>query len=299
MGEETVVKALSLFTLIAVAISLYSMIPRTKSTQEMIFVTMPSLMEDINRLVDGCNVSVISIVPPGVDPHHYNLDVKSATMAKKAILIVSTAHAPYELQLRNLGVQDRLVEITSLPGIRYYNLPWDGSNKHMPIYDPQNYEKFIIIISEKLEEKLPLCKGTIENNMNKLLGEINEIMDCQNIIGNTTGVAASPFTQYAASWLGINVKIILASHDMASISPSSLSTMKTLLEEGGLALVAVNDNGEPIDEVNKWLYREALSAGSSILEVPSPTTQQATIEKLVFICNEVKEMNNTTSSTIR
>lgn len=277
--------ALGILIVFITVFSLYS-IHNAESTyrQKTIVATIPGIKSDIETLLEGCNVSITTLVPPGVDPHHYNLDTKSVIQLSNALAVVSTGHAPFEIQLRELGLRERLIEISNISGLTYYNIPGNGANIHMPIYDPDNYRLYITSLAYYLEEILPSCKNTIETNLYQVLVNLSKLEECRDLFSHTPGVAASPFTQYAVEWIGIDLRLILSSGEEASLSPHSLSYAKDLLANGAIAVVAVDENLNPIDQANQWLYNEAVKLGSRIVYVLQPSTPKSTLLKIQFTC---------------
>ncbi|MET1100861.1 MAG: zinc ABC transporter substrate-binding protein, partial [Pyrodictiaceae archaeon] len=112
----------------------------------LIVTTFPNLVWDIKQLV--CKDDrVKSIVPLGVDPHEYQLTPSDIQLLAKADIIVSTAHTPFEEDIRSLTLEGKLyatlIEIPRIPGIRILRNPVTGQpNYHMLIYDPENYKIF-------------------------------------------------------------------------------------------------------------------------------------------------------------
>ncbi len=278
--------ALAILIVLITVLSLYS-IHNAESTYRLrsVVATIPGIKSDIETLLDGCNVSITTLVPSGVDPHHYNLDTKSVIQLSNALAVVSTGHAPFEIQLRELGLDGRLFEISNISGLTYYNIPGNGLNIHMPIYDPDNYKIYITSLAYYLQEIMPSCKNTIEINLYQVLVNLSKLEVCRNLFSNTPGVAASPFTQYAVEWMGIDLRLILSSGEEASLSPHRLSYAKDLLANGAIAVIAVDEDLHPIDQANQWLYNEAVKLDSRIIYVLQPSTQESTLSKIQFTCD--------------
>lgn len=287
MSNIKAINALIVFVLITTIISLYVAFPYQSQTSELVVATLPSLAEDVKQLVNGCGVDVVSLVPPGIDPHHYNLDTRSVSILMNALAVVSSGHAPFEIQIRDLGLGDKLIEIPEIRNIKYATLPSDGVNVHMPIYDPTNYKEFLRGTAGKLSELIPSCRDLINTNLDNMLEEINQLSTCNSYFNNSIGVAASPFAQYAVSWLGIDVKLILTTGEETSINPQRLEMAKTLLEKGAIAIIAINDKGEPVDKANEWLLDQANEMDAKIIYVYDPSIPTSTLEKISFICNEL------------
>lgn len=284
--ETREIIALILVSLVVIAVAVYALTTVHNNTQPTIVATLQPLKYDLEYLVKECNVEVISLIPPGVDPHQYNLDAKSASIVRKALVVVSSGHTSYELQLRNLGLDDKLIEIPRLEGIKYYEIPGDGVNPHMPIYDPDNYRIYISRVAEKLEAALPQCKEEIQSNLQVILEQLQSLDECRDHYKGALGVAGSPFTQYAVTWMGVNISVILQKGEGAAVDPQSIILAESLLKNGSIAIIAVDDKGEPVGEADSWLYQEALKYNNTIIKVPAPSIPGSTIEKLKSICNE-------------
>lgn len=250
--------------------------------------TFPGIADDIRLLTEGCNVTIQSIAPPGVDPHSYNLGTRQVIAVKRALLIVSSSHAPFELQIRKIVEGDRLLEITRIQGIRLEKMPNGVVNPHMPIYDPDNYEKYIEALASALADKMPQCKDVIESNMHAVTARLARLDECRGSLQGAKAVLGSPAAQYAVEWLGVDTSVILSPGEEAQVTPETLRRAVEVLEEGGIAVVLVDPHGEPIGKRNQWLYEQAARLGSPVIYVPAPFTPGSTLAKLSYICGQVE-----------
>ncbi|MCE4601066.1 MAG: zinc ABC transporter substrate-binding protein [Desulfurococcales archaeon] len=250
--------------------------------------TFPGIADDIRLLTDGCNVTVQSIAPPGIDPHSYNLGTRQVVAVKHALLIVSSSHAPFELQIRKIVEGDRLLEITRIQGIRLEKMPNGVVNPHMPIYDPDNYEKYIEALASVLADKMPQCKDVIESNMHEVTARLARLDACRESLRGSKAVLGSPVAQYAVEWLGVETSVILSPGEEAQVTPETLQKAVEVLGEGGIAVVLVGLHGEPIGKRNQWLYEQAVRLGSPVIYVPAPFTPGSTLAKLSYICSQVE-----------
>ena len=87
----------------------------------LIVVSFPNLAYDVELL--ACeDDTVISLAPPGMDPHDYQLTPSDVELLRRADLVISTAHAPFEVDIRRLVEEGRLstvlVELPHVPGVR-------------------------------------------------------------------------------------------------------------------------------------------------------------------------------------
>ncbi|MCD6301521.1 MAG: zinc ABC transporter substrate-binding protein, partial [Staphylothermus sp.] len=200
----------------------------------LIVTTFSNLVADIKQITCP-NDKVISLVPPGVDPHTYSLRPEDISLLNKADLIISTAHAPFEINIRQLyqkgAIRGTLIEIPKIPGVVLFNNPiTQKPNYHMPIYDPFNYMKFLSIVEKKLEELNPSCKNIYKEALYKVF--LKEALVLTNTsITNITAVADLPFTQYAVEWLGIHVKYLIVKEQGVQSTPQDLIIIEKNLRE--------------------------------------------------------------------
>ena len=278
--------------LLAITITqfLTTFIDNSEDQSPLILTTFPGIDKDLESLLAGCEVDIEHLVPSGVDPHDYQLKPSDYEKISSALLIISTGHAPFERQIKDLA-GDKVVEITEIPGLILYNLPSGAVNLHMPIYDPRNYIKYIDYVSDIIESKIPECSSIIEQNRVNLSEKAEKIYDqYENILKERPAILSSPASQYAVAWLGVDVKgFILVEHG-TSTSPEQVSQAEEILKYGGLAVVIVDDNGEPVDQASSYLHNLADKYGSPVLNVPAPYLGDSTLEKILFVAGQVGEL---------
>ncbi len=264
----------------------------------LIAVTFPSLTSDIEELVNGCNIQVVSLSPPGTDPHSYTLDPRRASIAFKAGLVISTGHAPFEIALRNVIPKGRLVEINAINGVRFQKIPITRAvNPHMPIYDPYNYKLFIKYTSRKIIEHYSTCSQIIKNNEKIILQKLNETI--KDKIGRLKGVNAvvtHPPLEYAVSWLGVNVTLILKPSEEAELTPKTITYTREILANGGIAVIMVDSNGKPYTKIDEWLLKQALKNNALVIKVPAPFLSGSMIEKILYVANQLNHINTNTKT---
>ncbi len=256
----------------------------------LILTTFPGIDKDLESLLAGCDVDIEHLVPSGVDPHDYQLKPSDYEKISSALLIISTGHAPFESQIKDIA-GDKVVEIPEIPGLILYNLPSGAINLHMPIYDPRNYIKYIDYVSDIIKSKIPECSNIIEQNRINLSEKAEKIYDrYRNILKGRPAILSSPASQYAVAWLGVDIKgFILVEHG-TSTSPEQVSQAEEILRYDGLAVVIVDDNGEPVDQASSYLRNLADKYGSPILNVPAPYLGDSTLEKILFVAGQAKEL---------
>ena len=168
----------------------------------LIVTTFPSLVNDIKQLVTQSD-HVVSLVPIGVDPHEYQLTVGDVELLRRADVIVSTGHTPFEKRIRELvevgELSAVLIEIPRIKGIEILNNPMTGlPNLHMPIYDPLNYIIFIDNVTRTLQKLKPENADIYDSK------RLSIILNISRLLARTPriyleAVADIPPTQYAVS----------------------------------------------------------------------------------------------------
>ncbi len=245
-------------------------------------VTFPSLKPDVELLACEGD-TVISIAPPGVDPHEYQLAPSDVEALKGSDLIVSTGHAPFETRIADLvakgEVKARLVEVPSIPGIKLLTNPATGlENLHWPIYDPANYLAFVKHLAEVMAELRPSCArayrekaAAVERRLGSLLSNTPKL--------NVTAVGFSPVVQYAVEWAGVKVAYLLVKEHELPATPEDIAAAERALAEGkALLVVSVKGaEGTPLGAKAEELARKY---GRPVLYVPSPLEIASTLEKL-------------------
>ncbi|BEP18533.1 hypothetical protein PYJP_18850 [Pyrofollis japonicus] len=251
-----------------------------------ILVTFHDLVDDIDQVVCEDD-KVYSIAPPGVDPHTYSLSIDDIKKAKKASLIISTAHAPFELQLREKIDKSKLIEIPSIPGIRIENIAGTSTpNLHMPIYDPQNYIIFIKYVSRKLAQINPVCAQNYTANADKVIKYVEELANKAPRL-NLDAVGSTPLTQYAVEWLGVRIKALLMISPEVGVTTESYSKIKEMLEgkKVDLAVIVTKDPNkcDPLTKADETLNELANKYGVKKLCVPAPFLPGSIPSKLEVI----------------
>jgi len=201
----------------------------------LIISTFPSLVDDI-KLVACENETVKAIVPKGVDPHEYQLTPEDADLLKRATIIVSTAHAPFEMKIRNLVEENEtkaiLLEIPKIPGIKILKNPVTGKpNYHMPIMDPRNYIVFMKELVSTLNKVNPRCTSIHEQKLHELSIEMGELLKFREEY-NMTIIASDPTIQYEVSWLGLKVKYLFIVEHNTPASFDELNKISQAIRNG-------------------------------------------------------------------
>ena len=279
-------------------------LPLTPHKEKIVVVTFPNLKGDVELLVKGCNIKVVSLAPPGVDPHSYTLSPEKAKLARNAILVVSTGHAPFELSLRKIVPPDKLVEINKIPGIKLAKLPGsDKVNPHLPILDPHNYKVFINYVRWKLGEVLPKCYDKLYGNMVNVTIALSDITrGDQGILGKPLqprpAVITSPPLQYAVQWLGLRPVLLLSPGEGANPPPGIVEKVKNILENDGVAVVmTVPPRGKPYSKLDAWLINVAKEVNATVFAVPAPFALNSTIKVIYYVSIEATALSIPSAAT--
>jgi len=256
----------------------------------LIVVTFPSLTNDIEQLISHDD-HVISIVPPGTDPHEYQLTISDIEILHKADIIISTGHTPFENRIRELvnngEIKAILIEIPKINGIKILNNPATGlPNLHMPIYDPINYITFINNITETMQKLRPSHADTYNANRLSIISKISYLLASAPRI-YLDAVADKPLTQYAVSWLGIRIRYLIIKEPGVPATPSDLNIIRNEMAKGRINLAIITEPA--IDASSQQLIDMANEYNVPILYVPSPLSNATIIEKLSNIASQVTD----------
>jgi len=252
-----------------------------------IVVTFPNLVPDLENIV--CQYDkIVSIAPPGVDPHEYSLTTKNVEDLKKADIIISTSHTSFEKRIRELAeageLNGTLIEIPRIPGIVIKNNPvLKTPNYHMPIYDPNNYILFINYTMNILINKNPSCR---EIYIEKARIIINKVLDIVNKTSrlNISSIADTPIAQYGVEWVGIRIAYLVVKDPEIQAQPD-IETIDKLVSNGSVKLAVVT---EPVKSSSSmWLENYASEHGLTILYIPSPLTNASMVDRLSIISSRV------------
>ena len=257
----------------------------------LIVVSFPNLVYDVGQLT--CNGDVVeSIAPMGVDPHNYQLTPENIELLRKADLIVSTGHTPFEKSIEDMAsrgeLRGELVVIPRIPGIRIYENPVLGTpNYHAPIYDPHNYEVFLKHVTSILAKLRPGCSGVYESKLSQVLERLRDIVENTPKL-DYVAVADTPLTQYAVTWLNITIKYLVIKEHGVPATPRDIEEIKSFLEKEQQVIAVVTSPVKlPASQQLEQLAREK---GVRILYVPSFLLPSSTLSKLENISQQARRL---------
>ncbi len=256
-----------------------------------VVVSFPNLVYDVKLIACESDV-VVSIAPVGVDPHNYQLTPENIELLKKADIIISTGHTPFEKSIEEMASKGefkaKLIVIPRIPGIRIEKNPVLGTpNYHAPIYDPHNYEVFLKYIARVLAESNPSCRNTYMEKLSQTLQRLREIIDNTPKL-NTTAVADTPLTQYAVSWLNIDIKYLMIKEHGVPATPQDIEEIKQLLSSDKNIIAIITT---PIKTpASQQLEQIAVESNVRRLYVPSFLLPQPVLSKLENISLQAREL---------
>ncbi len=257
----------------------------------LVVTTFDNLKYDIKQLLAPGD-RVVSLVPPGVDPHSYSLRPQDIELLEKADLIVSTGHVAFEKQIEKMVkegiIKAELIEIPDIPGIKVLDNPVTGEpNLHMPIYDPYNYIVFISRLAHIMASLRPSMKNVYIEREIQVINKVAEIISgTRRITG--IGVGEAPPVQYAVEWTGLKIKYLAMIQPGVPAPPLLLKQINEQAEQHKIDYVVVIENST--NPAHKLLINLAEKYGLKTIVVPSPTSPSSILDKLEYI---VREINST------
>lgn len=248
----------------------------------LVVVTFSNLVYDVQPLL--CRGDRVEYIAPlGADPHEYQLTPDDKMLIEKADLIISTAHAPFELSVKRFveeyGLKTPIIEIPLAPGITLLKNPMTGKyNYHMPIYDPRNYIIFIRYVAEILGRLRPSCRVEYLVHASEITGAVEGLVKIVERNKTLIAVGDKPFIQYSVSWLGIDIRYLLVREVGVPVSSEDLLRIEEAMKDREIDVAVVSS--PPLDKVSRSLIGLAEKYGIPIIYVPVPFSQSSFVEKL-------------------
>jgi zinc/manganese transport system substrate-binding protein len=260
-----------------------------------IIVTAPPLKGDVERVVCTGDI-VISLVPPGVDIHEYQLSISNLDLLKKASLIVSTGHTSFELKIKELVERGELsailLDTLEIPGLKLSKNPVTGQlNYHMPVKDPVNYVLFISRLVEDLASLNPEKAECYYSNYIKLIRELYTSVLVYR--GDYAGLAIvdSPHSQYYVEWIGFKVVWMLKYEEDVPVTTKSLEVFREFLANNSVKVVFVAEDFPHYS----FIVEEASKYNVLVVKIPSPTSNVSILDGLKQVVEQLK--NSTITET--
>ncbi|ASJ11327.1 ABC transporter substrate-binding protein [Thermococcus sp. P6] len=170
----------------------------------------------------GDSVEVVYLIPPGTDPHEYQLTASQIELLQRASVIVTTGgHLPVEKRISELKAEGTItaetlfIEDYERHGFRYLPEYWynNKDNPHGVWLDPYNALAMAEATEGALEKVDPDRAEIYASGYQNFRDRVEAIVKAYRALvdANHTAVIQMPPDQYALEWLGIKA--------VASIKP--------------------------------------------------------------------------------
>ena len=212
-------------------IFLISPLSFTLAQEKPLVITSIAPIAEIVRETFGESVQVEYLVPPGVDPHQYQLTPEQIEKIQKADVIVTIGHLPAEEKIGELEKEGILkgevlgIEDYQRYGFRYLPERWYNNkyNPHGIWLDPYN----ALAIAEATKEALKTRysgQNIFEAQYSLFKAKVETIiLTYQKMnLSEKQAIIELPSQQYALEWIGIEV--------IASIKPEEEIPAKSVDE---------------------------------------------------------------------
>ena len=203
----------------------------TLAQEKPLVITSIAPIAEIVREAFGESVQVEYLVPPGVDPHQYQLTPEQIEKIQKADVIVTIGHLPAEEKIGELEKEGILkgevlgIEDYQRYGFRYLPERWYNNkyNPHGIWLDPYN----ALAIAEATKEALKTRysgQNIFEAQYSLFKAKVETIiLTYQKMnLSEKQAIIELPSQQYALEWMGIEV--------IASIKPEEEIPAKSVDE---------------------------------------------------------------------
>jgi len=246
---------------------------------------------DVSIIASSCGDVVISLVPPGVDIHEYQLTSRDLELLRTANLVVSTGHTSFELKIKELAERGELnvtvLDVLEIPGLKpSVNPVTNQLNYHMPVKDPVNYLLFTSRLTRVLAELNPSKAECYYSNYFRVLDEVYSKILVYRDEYNGLVVVDTPHAQYYVEWMGFNVAWILKYEEEVPVTAESLEKVRELLSSGHVKLLVVTE-GFPGEAL---LVEEAGKYGVPVIVVPHPSSDTSVLEGLHRVVSQLEEL---------
>lgn len=205
-----------------VATVLLCSVARAGSGELVVAVTHPSLSAVV-RAVGGERVRVVVLVPPGVDPHHYEpAPSELLALLRDARVVVSTgpSHLPIEERIEELHESGAYgwVLLTyrdySARGLELLEVPGTGKvNPHGYFLSLRGLRAIALSLYEVLTGVDPEGAGYYERRLRDYLGYLERLSEALESARERLGVLraglATPLLQYAVADAGLEVGYVV------------------------------------------------------------------------------------------
>lgn len=246
--------------------------PSSASQEKPLVVTTIAPLAGIISDAFGDRVDVVYIIPPGADPHEYQLTSSQIELLRRADVIVTTGgHLPLERKIAELKGEGTIegevlfLEDYKREGFRYLKEHWyhEKDNPHGVWLDPNNALAIASATGRALQRSDPASAKVYGQEYRIFEERVRTIMHSYlALVGeNATAVIQMPPDQYAVEWLGVRV--------VASIKPEEEVPAKGVDDLVPVArnvdlIVYALDSPEQLKEAAREL---ALKSGKPLAEI--------------------------------
>jgi len=210
-------------------------IPSVSAEKPLVIASISPLAEIVKEVFSD-SVEVVYIVPPGADPHQYQLTPEQIELIKKADVVVTVnGHLPAEQKMKQLKEEGTIsaavlfAEDYAKYGFRFLPERWydNKNNPHGVWLDPHNALAIAKATAEALSKRYPQKRELYEKQYEKFETKVLAIVEAYKVLAeNATAVIEMPSQQYALEWLGVKA--------VASIKPEAEMPAKSVDEMLGI-----------------------------------------------------------------
>ncbi|NJE07513.1 ABC transporter substrate-binding protein [Thermococcus sp. M39] len=195
-------------------------IPSVSAEKPLVVASIAPLAEIVKEAF-GDSVNVVYLVPPGADPHQYQLTPDQIELIKRAdVVVTANGHLPVEQKMKELWEEGALnakvlfADDYQKYGFRFLPERWynNKNNPHGVWVDPYNALAIAKATEVALAEKYPQNREFYEKQYKKFEIRVLAIVEAYKALAeNATAVIEMPSQQYALEWIGVKA--------VASIKP--------------------------------------------------------------------------------
>ena len=242
------------------------------SEEKPLVVATIAPLAEIVREAFGDSVDVVYVIPPGANPHDYQLTTEQIRLLQRASVVVTTGgHLPVERKVAELKsegtIAGRVLFINDYRafGFHYAKEHWYNGkdNPHGVWLDPYNAIAIAEATKEALIEVDPANEATYERDFERFRERVLAIVRAYKALApkNASAVIQMPPDEYAIEWLGIKA--------IASIKPEEEIPAKGVDEllqvaEGSTVIVYGSDSPE---QLKKAALELAAKSGRPLAEI--------------------------------
>jgi ABC-type Zn uptake system ZnuABC Zn-binding protein ZnuA len=208
---------------------------------ETVLVTVSDFKPIVEAVV-GDKLSVMEILPPGSDPHHFSLSKEDVgkIQGAKLIILANSEIIEFEKKIKEehdnvLDFQDYNVSLEDFPGY--------PRNPHGYWLKPENGIKIAKAVRDRLLDIYPQYEDHFETNYKSFVKRVLESeREAKKMVSELRGekfVAAIPGVCYIASSLDLEIGAVLLSEGSGFLSGQELQKVKSKLLSGEYAGIIV------------------------------------------------------------